>query len=186
MINLLPDELKDGRKARQIDVVYGLGLGISVGEYFRVDAAVATTRKESTVTYTGQDYTRDLTLTTHVVPVRVGATFLTPALWDRVTPEVGLGIVTFSSKYDTYQELTTPGTISRGTAWTREVCYGPEVKAGAEVAVLDNLTIEAYASYFTAEASLFNWHQYDFAQRGPTAEDYPGWAIWFGPRLYGP
>ncbi len=164
----------------------GLGYGVSLGEYFRIDAFVANFRKENTVTYTGDQYSRDVTLTTHIIPVRLGGTFLTTGLiGGRLKPEMGLGVVTFIANYDTAQDITVFGVTSGGTAWTREVCYGPELKLGAEFTLFDGLALEGYGTYWTAEATLANWTQYGSAPlRGPLREDFTGWAIWVAPRFY--
>jgi hypothetical protein len=165
---------------------FAVGYGLTLGGYFRFDAAVANIRTEHSVTYTGDQYTRDLTLTTHIVPLRLDGTFLAPAfLDDRVTPEMGLGFVAFITDYYTSQDITFFGATTGGTAWTREVCYGPEIKLGAEVAIFGNLALEGYLTYWTAEATLGNWNQYgETPQRGPQREDFTGWAIWVAPRLY--
>jgi hypothetical protein len=165
---------------------YGIGYGVTLGNVFRFDANVATFRAEHNVTYTGDQYTRDLTLNTHLVPIRLDGTFLAPAfLGGRITPEMGLGFVAFIMEYDTAQDITAFGATARGTAWTREVCYGPEVKAGAEVGLFGGLAVEGYVTYWTAEATLATWNQYgDAPERGPLREDLTGWAVWVAPRFY--
>lgn len=165
---------------------FGLGYGLTMGDYFRFDANVVNIRTEHSVTYTGDQYTRDLTLTTHIVPVRLGGTFLAPAFLDgRVTPEMGLGFVAFITDYYTSHDITFFGATTGGTAWTREVCYGPEIKLGAELGIFGNLALEGYLTYWTAEATLGNWAQYgETPQRGPQREDFTGWAVWVAPRFY--
>ncbi len=183
-------EEKIGHDGALEDVVPGmgfaLGYGVTLGGVFRFDANVANIRTEHSVTYTGDQYKRDLTLTTHILPVRLDGTFITPGFWDgRFRPEMGLGFVAFIVNYDTAQDISAFGVTTGGTAWTREVCYGPELKLGAEITIFDGFAIEAYGTYWTAEATLDEWRQYgDTPQKGPTSEDFTGWAIWVAPRLY--
>lgn len=165
---------------------FAIGYGVSLGEYFRFDANVADMRTEHAVTYSGDQYTRDLTLTTHIVPVRLDGTFLAPGFLNgRVKPEMGLGFVAFITEYYTEQDVSFFGLTTGGSAWTREVCYGPEIKVGAEVGLFDGLVVEGYLTYWTAEATFSNWVQYgESPQRGPQREDFTGWAIWVAPRFY--
>jgi hypothetical protein len=183
-------EVKIGHEGELGDLSPGMGFaigyGVTLGNYFRFDANVANILTEHSVTYSGDQYTRDLQLTTHIVPVRLGGTFLAPAFLDgRITPEMGLGFVTFITDYNTSQDITFFGATTDGTAWTRDVCYGPEIKLGAEVGIFGNLAVEGYLTYWTAEATLGNWDQYgESPQRGPQREDFTGWAIWVAPRFY--
>jgi len=165
---------------------FALGYGVTLGKYFRFDANVANIRTEHDAAYSGDQYARDLVLTTHIVPVRLGGTFLAPAfLGGRIVPEMGLGFVAFITDYYTSQDITFFGATTDGTAWTRDVCYGPEIKLGAEIGVFGNLAVEGYLTYWTAEATLANWEQYgESPQRGPQREDFTGWAIWLAPRFY--
>ncbi|HUV86377.1 MAG TPA: hypothetical protein VMX79_04630 [bacterium] len=166
---------------------FGLGYGVTLGSYFRIDAFVANIRKEHEAIYTGPQYKRTVKLTTHILPLRIGGTFLMPGFLDgRIKPEMGLGIVTFIVNYDTAQDATLLGLLTvDGTAWTREVCYGPELRLGAEFALFGPLAVEAYGTYWTGEATLANWAQYgEVPLRGPTSEDFTGWAIWVAPRFY--
>ena len=165
---------------------FAIGYGVTLGNVFRFDANVANIRSEHDVTYTGDQYTRELKLTTHIVPVRLGGTFLAPGFFGgRVVPEMGLGFVAFITNYDTDQNISVFGSTSDGTAWARDVCYGPEIKVGAEFGIIDGLTVEGYLTYWTAEGSLTNWAQYgESPQRGPLREDFTGWAIWVAPRFY--
>jgi hypothetical protein len=183
-------EVKIGHEGELGDLSPGMGFaigyGVTLGKYFRFDANVANILTEHSVTYSGDQYTRDLQLTTHIVPIRLGGTFLAPAYLDgRVTPEMGLGFVAFIADYNTSQDITFFGATTDGTAWTRDVCYGPEIKLGAEVGIFGNLAVEGYLTYWTAEATLGNWDQYgETPQRGPQREDFTGWAIWVAPRFY--
>ncbi|NIT35728.1 MAG: hypothetical protein GTN49_04400 [candidate division Zixibacteria bacterium] len=166
---------------------FGVGYGVTLGDYFRIDAFVANMRKEHEVTYTAPQYERTVRLTTHILPVRVGGTFLMPGLLGgRIKPEMGLGIVTFIVNYDTFEEFRLIGVpVTGGTAWTRDVCYGPELRLGAEFTVFGPLAVEAYGTYWTGEATLVNWAKYgEVPLTGPTSEDFTGWAIWFAPRFY--
>jgi hypothetical protein len=165
---------------------FAIGYGVTLGNWFRFDANVANIRTEHQVTYTGDQYTRDLKLTTHILPVRFDGTFLAPGFWDgRFRPEMGLGFVVFIANYDTAQDISFFGTTTGGTAWTRDVCYGPELKLGAEFVIFDGFAVEGYGTYWTAEATLANWAQYgETPQRGPQREDFTGWAIWVAPRFY--
>ncbi len=165
---------------------FAIGYGVTLGNYFRFDANVANIRTEHDVTYSGDQYKRDLKLTTHIVPIRLDGTFLAPGFWDgRFRPEMGLGFVAFITEYDTAQDITSFGVMASGTAWTRDVCYGPEIKVGAEFGIFNGLTVEGYLTYWTAEATLGNWAQHgDAPQRGPLREDFTGWAIWVAPRFY--
>jgi hypothetical protein len=165
---------------------FAIGYGVTLGSYFRFDANVANIRTEHDVTYSGDQYSRDLMLTTHIVPVRLDGTFLAPALLGgRVVPEMGLGFVAFIANYDTSQDISFFGATTAGTAWTRDVCYGPEIKLGAEVGIVGGLAVEGYLTYWTADATLANWEEYgESPQRGPLREDFTGWAIWIAPRFY--
>jgi len=164
----------------------GVGYGVTLGDYFRFDANVATIRTEHDVTFSGDQYNRELNLTTHIVPVRLSGTFLAPGFLDgRVKPEMGLGFVAFITEYYTEQDISFFGLTTGGTAWVRDVCYGPEIKFGAEVGLFGGLAVEGYLTYWTAEATLSNWVQYgETPQRGPLSEDFTGWAIWVAPRFY--
>jgi hypothetical protein len=165
---------------------FAIGYGVTLGGHFRFDANIANFRTENDASFTGDEYDRNLRLTTHIVPVRLGGSFLAPGvLGGRLRAQMGLGFVAFILKYDTYQEITVMGTTVEGHAWTREVCYGPEVRLGAEYEVYGPFAVEGYLTYWTAEATLNNWHQFgDAPERGPTREDLTGWAVWFAPRLY--
>jgi hypothetical protein len=165
---------------------FAIGYGVTLGEVFRFDANIANIRTEHTATFTGDQYNRDVMLTTHLVPVRLGGTFLAPGFLDgRVKPEMGVGFVAFITKYYTNQEISFFGTTMDGQAWTRDVCYGPEVKLGAEIQIVGPLAVEGYLTYWTAEATLGNWVQTgDAPLRGPAREDFTGWAIWIAPRFY--
>jgi len=165
---------------------FAVGYGVTLGDVFRLDANIANIRTEHSATYTGDQYTRDVMLTTHLVPVRLGGTFLAPGFWEgRLKPTMGMGFVAFITKYYTDQEITAFGATANGQAWTREVCYGPEVKLGAEIIVVDGLAVEGYLSYWTAEATLANWVLTgDAPLRGPVREEFTGWAVWIAPRFY--
>jgi hypothetical protein len=165
---------------------FAIGYGVTLGGHFRVDANVANFRTENDATFTGDQYERNLKFTTHIVPIRLGGSFIAPGFWGgRFRPEMGMGFVAFIVKYDTVQDYTIAGSTAEGNTWTREVCYGPEAKIGAEVDLFGPLAVEGYITYWTAEATLANWHQFgEVPERGPTREDLTGWAVWFAPRIY--
>jgi len=176
---------------------YGLGYGVSLGQYFRFDGGVSSIRKENKVTYVGMDpdtnvgYNRELNFTTHIVPVRFDGTFVAPGfLNDRFKPEFGLGVVTYIVDYNTDQTITLmppgePADVTNGQAWARDVCFGPEAKAGLGITLLDSLVLDLAATYFTGEITFDGWTRYgDSPINGPDREDLTGWAVWVGPRYY--
>ena len=176
---------------------YGLGYGVSLGPYFRFDASVSTIKSEHKATFTGVDpdtnvqYNRGLTFTTHIVPMRFDGTFVAPGFFnDRFKPEFGLGVVTYIVRYNTDQTRTTtppgePADVRTGQAWARDVCFGPEAKAGLGITLFDGFTVEAALTYSTAEATFDQWTRYsDIPLNGPGSEDFTGWAVWVGPRYY--
>lgn len=176
---------------------YAFGYGVSLGEYFRFDAAGANVRTEHKVTYTYTEpetnigYTRDVNLTTHIVPIFLTGSFVAPGLFgDRLKPEFGLGVAAFIADYNTYQKttITVPGedpVITEGFAWARDVAYGPVTRAGVSFALMDNLAVEGAGTYYAGEASFPSWTRHgDTPLNGPAREDFTGWAIYVGPRYY--
>lgn len=168
---------------------FTIGYGVSVGEYSRFDATVGNIKNEYEVTYIGEvlgeSYERNFKLSTNIVPVRFDYTLFTPGFFnDRIKPELGLGLIFFISKYNTEEKVTFGDEVFRGTAWARGVTVGPELKGGAEIGIFGPLAVEAYGTYFTTVIDLDRWYSYGDATRGPTFEEYTGWAIWVAPRLY--
>ncbi len=193
--------MKEGYDGELEEIAAGMGFtigyGVSVGEYSRFDATVGSIKNEYEVTYIGEvevgyppelvSYERIFKLSTHIVPVRFDYTLFTPGFFDdRIKPELGLGLIFFISKYNTEEKETKGDEVDRGTAWARGVTVGPELKGGAEISIFGNLAVEAYGTYFTTVIDLDRWYPYGDATRGPTFEEYTGWAIWVGPRFYWP
>jgi opacity protein-like surface antigen len=195
-IDLNEPEMKMGHEGELGEIKPGkmnlaVGYGVSIGDHSRFDANVSSMKKDYSVTYTGEiggeSYERNVTLSTHIVPVTFDYTFITPGFFgDMVKPELGLGVMFFIAQYNTAQDITLAGQVMRGTAWARNITFGPEMKAGAEIAILDNLTIDAHGTYFTAPAWFDDWYFYDAAVAGPRLGEFTGWAIWLGPRYYFP
>jgi hypothetical protein len=170
---------------------FTIGYGVSFGEYSRFDATVGNMQSEYEAKFTGEvfgeSFERTFMIRTHTVPIRFDYTMFTPGFWgDRIKPEFGFGLIFFIAKYQTDQEIRIADETSRGTAWARGVTVGPELRAGVEIAIFDGLAAEVYGTYFTTVMDLDRWYTYDFAETGPTIEEYTGWAIWLGPRFYLP
>jgi len=176
---------------------YAVGYGVSLGEYFRFDAAGTNIRKEHAVTYTYTEpetnigYAREVVLTSHLLPIFLYGSFVAPGLFgDKLKPEFGLGVATFIANYDTFQRttITVPGedpVVTEGHAWARDVAYGPALRAGVAFMIMDNFAVEGGGSYYSAEASFPTWTRYgDTPLTGPAREDFTGWALWLGPRYY--